>query len=648
MAERTFKRFSDEQIDRANRVDVVEYARSVGLKVTGRGDWYKAKDQDGLYFKKSANVWHWESHNKGGRGAISLCMEYENKTWKEAVSTLLGEEMEEIRHAPDWKPEPEPPKEFHLPDRNYTYKHMSAYLTKTRGIDPGILKVLVDRGYVYENTMKSCVFVGRDKDGMAKHASVRSTNTEGKTFKQDVPGSQKAYSFSISGKSGVLNVLEAPIDVLSYISLQKLYGKQMKDSYVALGGVSDKALERFLTEYTNIEKIRVCTDNDPYLNPVWSAEESFDEEAEERVMKIEKTNMIKEMDDCIMFRTYSDYSRFIEKNPDASVDYVVFPKEQLTLSDEGIYTINIKGDQTYTLYPFSGNYERDAGREISGRDLYNRHFLKLPAGERAAFIIQEKYGEKYKVIRHRPTHKDFNEDLVAIRAQERLKQKEQAVTRKPQEEKQPEKMKADQEEQPPEQNHTGPQEEQQIPEQTEIWQQDKEILQQARISQKVLDWYENFPDAMPLSAEHFQIEGISPKVFVCENPVEVFSLLELRIQIYQAQCGEDGYFWKGHVRENYLVYSDIQHFNQYMQEHPGIEEVYLCGGQTAGGQKLNEEIYKGINSDKKLIFCKPEMNTYADVLGMKNTVAEVVEQMIMDDQQSLEAEEMNMAAGMEM
>lgn len=260
---KTIYRFSQDQIDRANAVNVVDYARSQGMEIVhSSGEWYRAKHQGGLYFKRNANTWHWETQDVGGRGAISLCMKLEDKTWKEAVKTLLDEEMDEIRHEDNWRPEPETPKEFVLPDKNSTYRHVFAYLIKHRGIDAAIVKKMVEQDYIYENTQRSCVFVGKDKDGVARHASVRSTNTEGYAFKQDVAGSQKAYSFSISGSSGIVNVCEAPIDVLSYMTLQKIHGITIKDSYVALGGVTDKALERFLNEHTDIQKIRVCTDHD--------------------------------------------------------------------------------------------------------------------------------------------------------------------------------------------------------------------------------------------------------------------------------------------------------------------------------------------------------------------------------------------------
>lgn len=590
MEERTFRRFSEEQIERAKRVDVVEYARSVGCEIERSGNWYKAKGQGGLYFNRDGNTWHWEIRRSGGRGAISLCMEFENKSWVEAVRTLLGEEMEAICHSPDWKPELEPPKEFHLPERNYTYRHMFAYLTKTRGIDPGILKVLVDRGYIYENTKRSCVFVGRDKDGTAKHASVRSTNTEGKTFKQDVPGSQKAYSFSISGKSGILNVFEAPIDALSYISLQKFYGKQMKDSYISLGGVTDKALDRFLDDHADIEKIRVCTDNDPHLNPVWDAEEK------NTLMKIEKTNTVKELEDGIMFRTYCDYSRFIEKNLDAERHYVVFQKDQLTLSDDGIYTINIGEDQTYTLYNSSNDYDRGVGAKISGRELYNKHFFKLSAGERAAISIQEKYGKKYKVVRNRPAHKDFNEDLVAIRAQEQMKTQEQDK---------------DQERKQQEQSSGQQQEEQQPPEKSQA--------------------VEEQPP------EDFFIEGKCEILVLCDDKKEIEAYREIYRRAYKEEFELDL-----EPDEFYLEYRNTEQVRKFMKKYPGIKKLWIATSRTAEGMKAAEDIIQAFG---KMEYYRnsPKLDRYSKDLAEMNNLEEALDRISLEETAAMEQ-----AAGMEM
>lgn len=254
--------FTDEQIARANAVDILDYARSMGLELKRDVKDYRVKNYSGGFIiTPEKNNWNWFDGNRGG-GVVQLCMFLENKSWQEAVSTLINEDMEPIRRAPDWKPKEEPPKEFNLPPKNDTNKHVYAYLTKTRGIDADIVKDMLDKGYIYENQQRSCVFVGRDNEGVPRHASVRSTNTIGKVYKKDVSGSQKKYSFSISGTSGNLNVFEAPIDALSHMSLQKMQGKSVNDSYVALGGVTDKALERYLEDHKDIRQITVCTDGD--------------------------------------------------------------------------------------------------------------------------------------------------------------------------------------------------------------------------------------------------------------------------------------------------------------------------------------------------------------------------------------------------
>lgn len=58
----------------------------------------------------------------------------------------------------------------------------------------------------------------------------------------------------------MLYVFEAPIDMLSYISLHKDNWQQ--HSYVALCSVSDRAVIQMLKDNPNINKIYLCLDND--------------------------------------------------------------------------------------------------------------------------------------------------------------------------------------------------------------------------------------------------------------------------------------------------------------------------------------------------------------------------------------------------
>ena len=101
------------------------------------------------------------------------------------------------------------------------------------------------------------MFVGRDRSGTPRYAHVRGTADP---FRQDIAGSDKSYPFHYEGNGNQLFVFEAPIDLLSFICL---YPQDWQTrSYLALGGVSGKALDRFLSERKDTRKVFLCLDSD--------------------------------------------------------------------------------------------------------------------------------------------------------------------------------------------------------------------------------------------------------------------------------------------------------------------------------------------------------------------------------------------------
>lgn len=634
--ETQLRRFSAEQIERANRVDILEYARSQGLHLKKQGDSYKVLDyQGGFFITPSKNLWNWFDNHTGG-GVVKLCMEIENKTWVEAIKTLTGEEMEPIRHTREWVPEPEILKEFHLPPRNDTYQHVFAYLGKTRGIDEGIIKDMVAKKLIYENTQRSCVFVGRDKEGVAKHASVRSTNTAGKVFKQDVTGSQKRFSFSISGTSGTLNVFEAPIDALSYMSLQKLYKKQVKDSYLSLGGTSDKALEQYLEDHPDIQKIRICTDNDSCLNPLWDAEEKSNV-----MMHIEKRNLTKELDESILFRTYSDYSQFVQHMGD-DVRYIALFKKDLELSEDGkLYSISIQAEQEYMLYESVDSYHKGIGIKVTGSQLYNQHFFKMPAGEKAAYLINEKYKQNYKITRHRPSYKDFNEDLVALKYPERVKAKEQDVENEVQADNHKEQVQDGRE---PEKQDAEREEAEQI---KQDFQLSKEELLKLGIEQRTITWYmdaeKECVDGM------FSIKGNSNLLYVYDSPEELVADVDMEMRLWDRfqEDIEVTYREEYSTDEYRAAYQGVRQMKEYISANQQINHVFIKTSRMDTGKQAAEEI-KALCGELE-IKCdrmEPKLMTFAEDLAMENAVTEIIEQTPLNDLQSLQ--DLDMAAGMEM
>ena len=78
--------YTDEQIARANAVDIVEYARSQGLELKRVGRDYRVSNFSGGFL--ITPDWNWFAENKGG-GVVQLCMELEHKNWQDAIGTLI-------------------------------------------------------------------------------------------------------------------------------------------------------------------------------------------------------------------------------------------------------------------------------------------------------------------------------------------------------------------------------------------------------------------------------------------------------------------------------------------------------------------------------------------------------------------------------
>ena len=132
------------------------------------------------------------------------------------------------------------------------------YLTAARRIDEDVTGFFFSTGDIYEEAAHhNAVFVGRDESGIPRYAHQRGTAG---SFRLDVKGSDKAFNFCYRGEGERLFVFEAPIDLLSFLCLFKK--DWQKQSYLALGGVGEKALLRFLSDRLNIKTVYLCLDSD--------------------------------------------------------------------------------------------------------------------------------------------------------------------------------------------------------------------------------------------------------------------------------------------------------------------------------------------------------------------------------------------------
>ena len=256
--------FTDEQKVLANSVDLAEYLRVRGEKLERAGIEHKLiyYDSSGKHDSITIRGSKWFDHkNQTGGGAIKFMQEFYGMDFQTAVQELLGQRVTPLSHSPPKAIAKEEKKEFRLPQANTNMHRVYAYLIKQRFIDPNIISHFAKQHTLYEDKEHhNAVFVGVDENGVPRQAHKRSTNSFGNAFRMTCEGSDTRYSFSHFGKSEKLFVFEAPIDMMSFLTL---YPQEwQKHSCIAMNGVYENAVLTALKNHSNLSEIVLCVDND--------------------------------------------------------------------------------------------------------------------------------------------------------------------------------------------------------------------------------------------------------------------------------------------------------------------------------------------------------------------------------------------------
>ncbi len=279
----TYIHFAKEQRELARRTDLANFLISHGEKVKKSGSEYEWLDGSQKVTIRG-HLWYHQYEQKGG-DAIDFVSRFYNKDYAEAVEMLLNNGGGQIITSPLIE---KSHKSFELPPSNDRMSRVFSYLLLTRGIDKDVLFEFVRNRMIYESAdFHNAVFVGYDSSGKPRHAHKRGTVTSN-SYKGNVAGSQPEYSFHWHGTSDKLFLFEAPIDMLSYISMQKAedlqkvltredelkYNKTFErelaaaacrwknHSYAVSCSVSDRVLFQCLKDNTNIKNVFLCFDND--------------------------------------------------------------------------------------------------------------------------------------------------------------------------------------------------------------------------------------------------------------------------------------------------------------------------------------------------------------------------------------------------
>lgn len=264
MSVNTYIPFSEQDKLRASEVDLVLFLQCRGERLERAGNNHKLIYTDGSgthdSITVSGNKW-FDHKNKCGGGPIKFLREHYGMSYQDAMLELLGGSYFPTEQPKRDVTQKEMKKEFELPEPNENMRRAFAYLTKQRHIDPDVISFFAHEHKLYEDKKHhNIVFVGTDENGKPCQAHKRSTVTFGNSFRQTVEGSDTRYSFSHFGGSGKLFVFEAPIDMLSFITLYK--NNWQEHSYIAMNGVYENAVLTALESHSNIAEIYLCTDND--------------------------------------------------------------------------------------------------------------------------------------------------------------------------------------------------------------------------------------------------------------------------------------------------------------------------------------------------------------------------------------------------
>ena len=256
--------FTDEQKVLANSVDLEQFLRMRGEKLERVGREHKLIYYDGSGRHDSITLRGstWFDHkNQVGGGAIKFMQEFYGMDFQTAVQELLGQRVTPLSHSPPKVSAKEEKKEFRLPETNTNMHRVYAYLIKQRFISPDIISHFAKQHTLYEDKEHhNAVFVGIDENGVPRQASKRSTNSYGNSFRITCQGSDTRYSFAHFGESKRLYVFEAPIDMMSFLTL---YPKDwQKHSCIAMNGVYENAVLAALKNHSNLSEVILCVDND--------------------------------------------------------------------------------------------------------------------------------------------------------------------------------------------------------------------------------------------------------------------------------------------------------------------------------------------------------------------------------------------------
>ncbi len=253
---------------KANQVDMIGLLHALNEPVIKKGKKYKWTQHNSIEFDR--NMWYQHSASRGGLPLEFLRIFFGMNDIK--AINFITENYDSLKvHKNDNQQQVQ----FKIPTKAYSNDKAFFYLHHFRNLDKEVIRTFMNNGLIYqEDKTDNVLFIGKDKVGEIKHIHKRNTHDSKFRVLYNETGSQSEYSFNFIGRSSKLYVFESPIDLMSYIALNK--DNWGAHSYVALCGLSNIAITRLLKDYSQLKEVHLCLDNDlPGLEASYNIEEKL-------------------------------------------------------------------------------------------------------------------------------------------------------------------------------------------------------------------------------------------------------------------------------------------------------------------------------------------------------------------------------------
>lgn len=375
--------FTKDEMERAQKNNnALQYALSRGYNLVPVGNEFHLKEHSSMVFTRNGG-WFWNSQGLKG-DAIDFIQHYEGKSFAEAVKILAGTAPGVTApQRPSANVIPFVPAVFVLPERTENFKNMFAYLIRTRGIDPQLVKDLTANHQLMQvKTFAGMRICGYDISGKGLYAP-------------NNPDNPKFSSFPFQEREIVSLDGTTPME------------KKKTERCITSQEADKLAYENVLKRHNNLAmlgygpdgKVRYCS-----LRSMNSTGNSF---------KIDAPGSSKETP--FLIRGVKDADTVIvTESPIEAMSYKSLcaitssPRQNADILSLGGANIPKGLDGFLSRNPQIKNIVLGLNRDDDGNH-------KIRAGELGTEKLMQKYGQTYQVSVHKPALNDWNDVLRRIR-----------------------------------------------------------------------------------------------------------------------------------------------------------------------------------------------------------------------------------------